>query len=369
MDLEDLLALVQVGQVNMDLAVEASGAQKCLIKDVSTVGGGQDDDTAVGPKAVHLGEQLVQRALPLVVGAHGSTIGAGTSHGVDFVDEDDTGCFLLGLTEEVAHAAGTDAHKHLHEIRARHAEEWHVGLAGHSLGQQRLTRARRAYEEGALGNLASQVGIFLGILQELDDFLHLLLGSCLPGHITEGDLRGLVLLHQLGPAAPHIEDAHRPASIARASAAHAAHHHYPEDDNENQGAKAPDKVPQARVAAAVAYPAREVAQRLLFVQEVLQFLGTQELRLHIGLATHGHVARLEDVTDMLRPDIHDQRALLLVHHDAGRISLSHILFELRIAHLLGRATLKRRAARVKYQIAQHYCYDQIEPCQAEARHF
>ena len=67
MHLENLLAVVELGKVNVDLAVETSCSQQCLVKDVDAVGGGEDDDTAIGPKAVHLGEQLVERALALIV--------------------------------------------------------------------------------------------------------------------------------------------------------------------------------------------------------------------------------------------------------------------------------------------------------------
>src|SRR6266700_1843511 len=61
-----------------------------------------------------------------------SSAGSSTSgrlvaaNGVDFVDEYDAGCVLLGLLEHVAHAARTDAHEHLDEVGARDGEEGHV---------------------------------------------------------------------------------------------------------------------------------------------------------------------------------------------------------------------------------------------------
>ena len=57
---------------------------------------------------------------------------------VDFIDEDQAGRVLAPLVEHVAHPRGADADKHLHEVRARHGEEGHVGLARDRLGQQRL---------------------------------------------------------------------------------------------------------------------------------------------------------------------------------------------------------------------------------------
>jgi hypothetical protein len=70
-------------------------------------------------EAVHLDQELVEGLLPLVVPAAqaGAAVAA---DGVDLVDEDDGGRLGLGLLEEVAHAAGADAHEHLDEVRARH---------------------------------------------------------------------------------------------------------------------------------------------------------------------------------------------------------------------------------------------------------
>ena len=119
----------------MNLAVEASRAEQGLVEHVGTVGGRHDDDARVGAEAVHFGEQCVERVLALVVAAHGGVLAACAPHGVNLVDEDDAWCFLLGLSEDVAHTAGAHADKHLHEVGAAHGEEWHARLAGHGLGQ------------------------------------------------------------------------------------------------------------------------------------------------------------------------------------------------------------------------------------------
>jgi hypothetical protein len=49
--------------------------------------------------------------------------GALASNRVDLVDEDDAGRVLLGLREEVAHAARAHAHEHLKEKRATKEEK------------------------------------------------------------------------------------------------------------------------------------------------------------------------------------------------------------------------------------------------------
>ena len=115
---EYLLALVQVGEVNVYLSVETSGTQQCLVEDVHTVGGGEDDDTRVGAESVHLGEQLVQRVLALIVATHSGVLATGTAHCVNLVDKDDAGCLLLGLAEEIAYARCAHTDEHLHEVGA-----------------------------------------------------------------------------------------------------------------------------------------------------------------------------------------------------------------------------------------------------------
>ena len=164
MDLEYLLALVEVGKGDVDLAVEASGAHQGLVKDVRAVGGGEDYDAGVGAEAVHFRKQLVEGVLALVVGGEADVLAAGAADGVDLVDEHDAGGLLLGLLEQVAHAGRTDSHEHFHEVGARDGEEGDVGLPRHGLGEQGLAGARRAYKQGSLRDLATEGGVFLGIL-------------------------------------------------------------------------------------------------------------------------------------------------------------------------------------------------------------
>ena len=101
---EDLLTVVDVGKVYIDLTVEAACTQEGGVEDVSAVRSCQHDDTAIGAEAIHLGEELIQRILTLVVAPEVVVATTGTTHRIDFVDEDDTGGLLLGRLEEVTDA-------------------------------------------------------------------------------------------------------------------------------------------------------------------------------------------------------------------------------------------------------------------------
>ena len=280
---EHLLALVQVGQVHVYLTVEAACAQQGRVEHVGAVGGGQRDDAAVGAEAVHLGEQGVQRVLALVVAAHGGVLRAGTAHGVYLVDEDDARRLRLGLLEQVAHTAGTHADEHLDEVGARHREERHAGLAGHGLGQQRLARSRRTYEQGALGNLAAQLGVFLRVLQEVHNLLHLLLGTGLSGHVLERDAQVAALLVHLGLRLAYAEDA--AAAHAGTAAAHAPHEQHPQAEDEHEGQQVVEEHLQhaALLAVVIGELAHEQAVLARLVDELLHLGHAAYLHVDVGL--------------------------------------------------------------------------------------
>ena len=67
--LEDRLAAGTVGRLHGDPAVEATGAKQRLVEDVGPVGRADHDHAGGGVEPVHLGQDLVQRLLALVVAA------------------------------------------------------------------------------------------------------------------------------------------------------------------------------------------------------------------------------------------------------------------------------------------------------------
>ena len=99
------------------------------------------------------------------------------------------GRVALGLVEQVAHAAGADAHEHLDELRAGDAEEGHAGLAGDRAGEQGLAGAWGPDEQDAARDARTERVELLGVLEELDDLLELRLGLVDAGDVVERDDR------------------------------------------------------------------------------------------------------------------------------------------------------------------------------------
>ena len=71
-----------------------------------------------GVKAVHLGEDLVERLFALVVTAAEAAdrAGAGAADRIELVDEDDRRRCFLCLLEQVPHARGADTYEQLDEL-------------------------------------------------------------------------------------------------------------------------------------------------------------------------------------------------------------------------------------------------------------
>ena len=232
MHLENLLALVQLWQTNLNLSVETTCTHQRLIQNVGTVCSRQNYHPSIGLEAVHLGKQLVERILTLIVAREACILTSCTTYRINLVDKDDARSLLLCLVEQVAHTRSADTHKHLHKVRTRNREEWHICLASHSLRQQGLTRSRRAYQESSLRNLRSEFAIFRCIFQEVYNLHNLdlcLLQAC---NIFECYTPiGVALVELLRTS---LADIHNATSCATATTRHTAHneepdtnHHYP----------------------------------------------------------------------------------------------------------------------------------------------
>ena len=233
-DLEDLLALVQIRQVDVDLTVETSGAQERLVQDVGAVGGSQHDDIGIGLEPVHLGEELVEGIFPLVVRAGYRVLATGTPDGVNLVDKDNGGRLFLGLLEQVAHAGSPHPDEHFDEVRTRKGEERHARFSGDRLGQKGLTRSGRAYQQGSFGDFSTQAGVLGGFAQEIDDLLQLFLGPFQSGYVLEGNPDPVVLVEHPGLALADVEDL---IATTAATAGHTAEH--PDEEHNHQDHRKP----------------------------------------------------------------------------------------------------------------------------------
>ena len=184
-DLEDRRASVAIRRIDRHPPIKPTRPQQRRIEDVRPVGRREHDHAGAGVKAVHLGQDLVERLLTLVVPAHHRSAAARPADRVELVDKDDRRGGLLGLLEQVTHAAGAHADHHLDELRRRHREERHPRLAGNGPSEQRLARAWKAGQQHPLRDRRAQSPVALRLAEELDDLGQLLLDLVDPGHVGE----------------------------------------------------------------------------------------------------------------------------------------------------------------------------------------
>ena len=231
----------KVGQLHRNAAVKAAGARQRGIKRFRTVGRRQNDHTVVALKAIHFGQQLIQGLLALVVAAElAVTLFA---DGIDLVNENDAGCLFLSLLEEVAHLRRAHANEHLHKFRTGHGEKRHARFARDGLGQHGLAGTRRAYEQHALGHGRTDIGVFLWVVQIINDLRKVLLGLVLTRHIGKTDAVGGWNV-DLGVALSHAEGhGVRPACLRHHLLGHVLSQGREDQDGQN---KTQEKAEQRR---------------------------------------------------------------------------------------------------------------------------
>jgi hypothetical protein len=174
--------------LNGHAAVKAAGAQQRRVEDLGSVGRGEHGDRLDALKAIHLGQDLIERLLALVVpaGDRDRPLSRAADR-VELVDEDDRRRRLLGLRKQVTHARRANADDRLDELRGRDRKERGMCFAGHRAREQRLARTRRAGQQHAVGHASTQAAVALGVAQEVDDLGQLGLRLIDAGDVGERD--------------------------------------------------------------------------------------------------------------------------------------------------------------------------------------
>ncbi len=189
--LQDLRPFPLGGQRHGDLPIEPSGTQQRRVEGLGPVGRGEDNHALGRVEPVHLGQQLVERLLTLVVTTADETGPPLAPDSVDLIDEDDGRGAFACLVEQVADAGGADPHEHFDEPGAAHRQERHLGLTGDRSGEQRLAGTGRPDHEHPTGALRPGLSVSLGMPQEVDDFADLLFRALVAGHVGEPGCRAL----------------------------------------------------------------------------------------------------------------------------------------------------------------------------------
>ncbi|KAI6764858.1 hypothetical protein HG531_012745 [Fusarium graminearum] len=161
-----------IGQVNIDMSIEASWTSEGLVQHLGQVGGSDDNDLAILIKSVQFGKQLVQCLFGVCLVSRVAL----ASNSIKLVDKDNGRGLVLGGSEELTDSLGTNANKDLVKLTTRHVEERNTGFTGNGSSKKRLTGTGRTNQEDTLGKLGTEVAKLLRVLQKFDDFLEFFLG-------------------------------------------------------------------------------------------------------------------------------------------------------------------------------------------------
>src|SRR5262249_31429284 len=105
MDPENSLTAINIGCIDDHLSVKTARTQERTVKHVRPIGRGKHDYASVCGDPVHFHQQLIKGLLALVVDcAHVDA--ALPANGIQFIDENDAGCFNFGLLEEITDTSG-----------------------------------------------------------------------------------------------------------------------------------------------------------------------------------------------------------------------------------------------------------------------
>mmetsp|Transcript_28829 Transcript_28829/g.81222 ORF Transcript_28829/g.81222 Transcript_28829/m.81222 type:complete len:254 (-) Transcript_28829:479-1240(-) len=151
-DLQDVHAGLLVGQRDLHLTVQATGAEKGWVKDIGAVGRHDHFHLSYRVKPIQLAQQLHERALDLAI-CRSALAEAAATDGVNLVHEDDAGLVVAGVAKHLTDEARALANILVDNGRGNHLEEVGLDVGCNGTGKQGLPGARRPVKQDTLWRL------------------------------------------------------------------------------------------------------------------------------------------------------------------------------------------------------------------------
>src|SRR5215467_10008176 len=137
MDFENGTSPDTIRPIQDNFAVKATRTQKRRIEDIGAVGRRDHDHVGLVVKAIHLDKDLVQRLFAFIM-TTAKPCTALAAYRIDLVHKYDRRRLRFRTLEQIADATRAHTNEHLHELRARDAEEWRSGFPGYRAGEESL---------------------------------------------------------------------------------------------------------------------------------------------------------------------------------------------------------------------------------------
>ena len=191
--LEDRHPLGQDRQGDGDLAIEAPRSQQSGIEDFRAVRRRHHDDPGGRVEAVHLGRQLIERLLALVVGDDGARPDATSPMASISSMKMIAGARLRASANRSRTRAAPTPTNISTKLDPVTEKKGTLASPATARAKQRLAGARRADHQNAPGRHGAGLGVALGLMEEVDHLADLYLGALVTGHVGEGRARALLV--------------------------------------------------------------------------------------------------------------------------------------------------------------------------------
>src|SRR5690606_15793030 len=200
---QDRRTAVDRGESDGQHPVETAGAEERRVQLLGPVRRADHDHALGRRETVHLDEELVQRAVVLVVRAVPAPPSA---ERVDLIDEDHPAA-TPGLAEERPDPVRAEPDDETGHLRSRDMEERYVRLARDRADEERLPGPGRAAQQHACRDPRAHRGERLRSAEEIDDLAELFRAALRPGDVGEGRLRAIARAPDLAAlAATEVEE-------------------------------------------------------------------------------------------------------------------------------------------------------------------
>src|SRR6056300_200665 len=170
MNTQNLFTTSHTWKRHGNLTIKATWSEKCIIKNINSVGGCNNNNTSFIIKAIHLCKKLIDSLFAFIIRWH-TTSTTLLTNGINLINEDNTRLVLTSHLKEVAHSLSTHTNEHLNKVRGGALDERNIRFTCDSAGEKSLPGSRLTCEEGTSWDLGTTSKVAFWILEKINNLL------------------------------------------------------------------------------------------------------------------------------------------------------------------------------------------------------
>ena len=163
MHFQNLRTCFQFRSINEDAPVKTPRTKQCTIQHIRTIGCCHYNNVCALFKAIHLGKDLIESLLALVVTTTESGTATLAPDSINLINKDDARCITFCFGKEITHTAGTNTYEHFYKLRSGNRKERYARFARDSTCQECFTCSRSTNKNHASGDLGANARVLFGV--------------------------------------------------------------------------------------------------------------------------------------------------------------------------------------------------------------